>query len=193
MKIKLFVLCFLFLLIFTGCDKQNKDLPQVIMSIKPSEFSKETVDILKLFDNEIQFFDVQFNDTAKSYSITLWEYYDGEWHGDTESRGSIENVGNRIAIRLTENTYEFIHIDDRGHTKITSPSLQTDFTNTSAKIQWKVSQEETLELDKEKVIFAKVGTNNTVFSSSKLSENFKEIECEAGIAITLTVYGEELK
>ena len=32
-----------------------------------------------LFDDEIQFFDISFDETAKSYAVSIWVYRDGEW------------------------------------------------------------------------------------------------------------------
>ena len=49
------------------------------MYIKPSELSDETMEVLDLFDDEIQFFDISFDETVKSYAISVWVYRDGEW------------------------------------------------------------------------------------------------------------------
>ena len=52
------IICALFagLITFTLCAcSQDK---QLAMSIKPTEFSEETLAVLDLFDDEIQFFDI---------------------------------------------------------------------------------------------------------------------------------------
>ena len=41
------------------------------MYIKPSELSDETMEVLDLFDDEIQFFDISFDETVKSYAISV--------------------------------------------------------------------------------------------------------------------------
>lgn len=175
-----------------GCNNQNTQIKQPTMIIKPSEFSQETLDVLKLFDDEIQFFDIQLNDTAKSFTISIWEYKDGEWQDMGTSSGQTEFLGNKIAIKLTDTTYELYHIDENGHSSIKSPALDTSFENVTSTIKWKVDQEEILELNKEKIIYAKIGTNKNEFSTAGISTNFREVECDAGIVIALTIFDKEL-
>lgn len=175
-----------------GCNNQNTQIKQPAMIIKPSEFSQETLDVLKLFDDEIQFFDIQLNDTAKSFSISIWQYQDEQWNEIGTTSGQAEFLGDRIAVKVDETTYEIYHMDENGHSSIKSPALDLKFEETMARIQWKVDQEEILEINKEKIIYAKVGTNKTEFSTSIISTDFREIECDAGIAITLTIYDKEL-
>ena len=87
------------LLIFALCAcSQNK---QSAMYIKPSDFSEETQDVLSLFDDEIQFFDISFDETAKSYAVSIWVYRDGEWFEDGTRGVNIDHVTGRIAVRLT--------------------------------------------------------------------------------------------
>lgn len=175
-----------------GCNNQNTQINQHAMTIKPSEFSQETLDVLKLFDDEIQFFDIQLDDTAKSFSISIWQYQDEQWSEIGTTSGQAEFLGNRIAIRLDETTYEIYHMDENGHSSIKSPALDLKFEDTMAKIQWKIDQEEILKINEEKIIYAKVGTNKNEFSTSIISTDFREIECDAGIAITLTIFDKEL-
>lgn len=181
--------CFSFL---SGCNENVMEKNQVSMSIKPSEFSEETLDVLKLFDDEIQFFDIQLNDTAKSFSISIWQYQEDQWCEIGTSSGQAEFLGNRLAIRLDDATYEIYHMDENGHSSIKSPALDLKLEDTMAKISWKIDQEEILEINKEKVILAKIGTNKNEFSTSIISTDFREIECDAGIAITLTIFDKEL-
>lgn len=48
------------------------------MSIKPSEFSKETREVLELLKDELQFFDVSLDESAKYFKISVWVKRDGE-------------------------------------------------------------------------------------------------------------------
>lgn len=191
-KILSLILMITCLIMLFGCSNQNTQIKQPVMIIKPSEFSEETLDVLKLFDDEIQFFDVQLNDAAKSFSISIWQYQNEQWSEIGTSSGQAEFLGNRIAIRLDETSYEIYHMDENGHSSIKSPSLDLMFEDTMARIQWKVDQEEILEINEEKIIYAKVGTNKNEFSTSIISNDFREIECDAGIAITLTIFDKEL-
>ena len=46
----------------SGCEnKEDKG-----MYIRPSEFSEETREVLNLFDDEVQFFDIVLDETVKS-------------------------------------------------------------------------------------------------------------------------------
>ena len=45
---------------------------------------------------------------------------------------------------------------------------------------------------RQKTIYAKIGTNKNEFSTAGISTNFREVECDAGIAITLTIFDKEL-
>lgn len=191
-KMMAFVVMLTCFSLLSGCGGKVMEKNQESMHIKPSEFSEETLDVLELLDDEIQFFDIQLNDTAKSFSISIWQYQDDQWCEIGTSSGQAEFLGNRLAIRLDETTYEIIHIDENGHSSIKSPALDSKFEETMAKISWKIDQEESLEINKEKVILAKIGTNKNEFSTSIISSDFKEIECEAGIIITLTIFDKEL-
>jgi len=191
-KMMAFVMLLTCFFLLSGCGGKNLEKNQESMHIKPSEFSEETLDVLELLDDEIQFFDIQLNDTAKSFSISIWQYQDDQWCEIGTSSGQAEFLGNRLAIRLDETTYEIIHIDENGHSSIKSPALDSKFEETMAKISWKIDQEESLEINKEKVILAKIGTNKNEFSTSIISTDFKEIECDAGIIITLTIFDKEL-
>ena len=44
----------------------------------------------------------------------------------------------------------------------------------------------------EKVLFVKVGTNKNEVRTSVMSTDFREVECDTGIAITLTIFDKEL-
>ena len=95
-------------MIFSLCAcSQNK---QSGISIKPTEFSEETLEVLDLFDDEIQFFDISLDENVKSFESSVWVYRDGEWFEDGKTHGNNDFLGKRIAIRLTENSYELYNI-----------------------------------------------------------------------------------
>lgn len=66
------------LLSLCACSRNKRS----VMTIKPSEFSKETQEVLDLFDDEIRFFDISLDETVKSYTISVWVYRDGTWNED---------------------------------------------------------------------------------------------------------------
>ena len=181
--------CFSFL---SGCNGKAMEQSQSRMYIKPSAFSEETIEVLNLFKDEIHFFDIQLNETAKSFSISIWQYQDGQWNEIGSSSGQSEFLGNRIAIRFDDTDYEIYHMDENGHSSIKSPALDLKFEESMTKIWWTVDQEESLEINQEKVLFVKVGTNKNEVRTSVMSSDFREVECDTGIAITLTIFDKEL-
>ena len=65
-KITCMLLVGLLIFALCACSQNN----QSAMYIKPSDFLEETQDVLSLFDDEIQFFDISFDETAKSYAVS---------------------------------------------------------------------------------------------------------------------------
>ena len=166
-----------------GCSSQQ----QASMGIKPSEFSKETKEVLELFDDEIQFFDITLDDSVKSQSIVIWVYQNGEWNEAGRTEGETKFLSNRIAIRLTENSYDLYTMDENGHIKYSFPNLTSNFENSTATGGKIIDKEIPLELNKETPIWFKIGTDKDSMSVGDIMFNFRQIDCNAGIAITLTV------
>ena len=83
-------------------------------------------------------------------------------------------------------------MDENGHSSIKSPALDLKFEESMTKIWWTVDQEESLEINQEKMLFVKVGTNKNEVRTSVMSTDFREVECDTGIAITLTIFDKEL-
>lgn len=180
------------ILCLTGCSRDLTDLSekQDEMYIMPSQFSEETLEVLEVLDHEIQFFDISLNETAKSHTVSVWVYRDGQWHEDGKSYGETKFLGDRYAIRLTETSCELISMDENGHTRSTYPVLDTSFDKSMASAGWRLNEKQTVELNKEMPLWVMIGFKDGSFQVSDLKENFREIECEAGIAVTITVSDE---
>ena len=176
----------------SACTKDDNNTPTE-MIIKPSSFSKETTDVLKLFDDELQFFDITLNETAKSERITIWIYKDGEWVQAGHTTGAVNQLNRRIAIRLTETNYDLYSIEDTGYNKYSSSNLDTTFSESMGISRIRIDGETPIELNKEIPIVVKFGTDKDYMKVYDISEDFREYECNAGIAITLTVSDQEAK
>lgn len=174
----------------SACTKDDNNTPTE-MTIKPSSFSKETTDVLKLFDDEIQFFDITLNETAKSERITIWIYKDGEWVQAGHTTGAVNQLNRRIAIRLTDTNYDLYSIEDTGYNKYSSSNLDTTFSESMGISRIRIDGETPIELNKEIPIIVKFGTDKDYMKVYDISEDFREYECNAGIAITLTVSDQE--
>ena len=57
-------------LVLSACEKTE----QKVMYIKPSEFTEETREVLGLFDDEVQFFDIVLDETVKSETMLHIKY-----------------------------------------------------------------------------------------------------------------------
>ena len=160
------------------------------MYIKPSEFTEETREVLELFDDEVQFFDLVLDETVKSETITVWVYRDGEWQESGKTYGPVEKLERRIAIRLTEDSYELYSIDESGHVKYTSPNLNTTFDESIASISSRIEGETQLILNEETPLWIKIGSESSSMESYNVTEDFRIMDCNAGIVVTLTVSDE---
>lgn len=176
----------------SACTKDDNNTPTE-MIIKPSSFSKETTDVLKLFDDELQFFDITLNETAKSERITIWIYKDGEWVQAGHTTGAVNQLNRRIAIRLTDTNYDLYSIEDTGYNKYSSSNLDTTFSESMGISRIRIDGETPIELNKEIPIVVKFGTDKDYMKVYDISEDFREYECNEGIAITLTVSDQETK
>jgi len=160
------------------------------MTIKPSQFSKETQEVLKLFDDEILFLDYKVDETVKAYSINLWAYQNGEWIGNGATSGGFD-LGDRIALRLTDNSYDLYTIDETGHTKYGINDLGTDFSVCTSIASTRLTNPTSIELNKEIPLWVKIGTDKHGISIGEIHD-FRNSDCNAGVAITVTFYDKEL-
>ena len=178
------------LLIFTVCAcSQNK---QSAMYIKPSELSDETMEVLDLFDDEMQFFEIVFDETVKSYTISVWVYRNGEWVEGGMTGDNIDHLTWRIALRLTETGCDLYTIDEGGHIKYSVPTLETPFDESMGIGGTKIDREIPIALNKEIPIWVKIGTAANSMKIMDITDDFRNAECNAGVAITLTASDKEV-
>jgi len=176
------------LLVFTlsGCEnKEDKG-----MYIKPSEFSEETREVLNIFDDEVQFFDIVLDETVKSETITVWVYKNGVWEESGNTAGPVELLDRQIAIRLTENSYDLYSIDESGHVKYSYPDLDISFDESMGIIGSRVEGETKLILNEETPILMKIGSKSGSMENYNITEDFRTMDCDAGVVVTLTVSDE---
>ena len=156
------------------------------MYIKPCEFSKETTEILDLFDAELRFFDLSLDDTVKSTAITVWIYQNGEWVDYGGTYGNADHQTARIGIQLNESEYELYSIDEDGHTKYTLPFGEDIFAGSLSVSSTPIAEQTPIELNKEIPIWVKTGTDKNAMRVTDTTEDFRNADCSAGVAITFT-------
>lgn len=173
----------------SGCEnKEDKG-----MYIRPSEFSEETREVLNLFDDEVQFFDIVLDETVKSETITVWVYKNGIWKESGKTSGPVELLDRQIAIRLTENSYDLYSIDESGHVKYSCPDLDTSFDESMGILGSRVEGETKLILNEETPILMKLGSKSGNMENYNVTEDFRTMDCDAGIVVTLTVSDEVME
>ena len=178
------------LLIFALCAcSQNK--PSA-MCIKPSAFSEETQEVLSLFDDEIQFFDISFDETAKSYTISVWLYHDGEWSEGGATSGNVDHLTGKIAVRLTETDCDLYTIDENGHVKCSFPVTDTPFDESTGIGGTRIDRETPIALNQEIPLWVRVGTTANSMRVMDITDDFRNAACNAGFAVTITVSDKEV-
>ena len=164
-------------------------MQQAGMTIRPSEFSEETKEVLDLIDadDEIRFFDIKLDDSVKSCYMTLWVYKNGEWKEAGQTKLAAELPQARMAVRLTENNCDLYLGDGNGSSKYSVPVLEGNLEDSVSKLDQIVDSEIPLELNKETPVWVKIGTNANSIEIGGNMDDFRQIDCDAGIAVTFTV------
>lgn len=152
-------------------------------TIKPTEFSEETIKVLDLMDDEIMFFDYTVDETIKSTTIDAWVYKDGEWESVSRSYRNVSKADNQVAFRYIEPKFELYVIDETGHVKSTSPEMPVGFADTKHQISTRLQQPTKIALNTEIPLWVKIGNNDDRIS---IDDNFRDSNCTAGIAVTIT-------
>lgn len=163
-------------------DKNHIKVSDNTMIIQQSKFSEETQEVLQIIDNEIAFFDYEANETIKSKSIEVWTYKDGQWINSGGTHGDINPGKKRIAIRLNQYSGDIFEIDETGYTKYTYDNA-VDFSECTMQTNFRLTNPTNIEINKEITLWANLGTSKNALSSS---ENFREVDCDAGVAVTIT-------
>lgn len=186
-KVLISLITIIFVFSSSACTPQTK---QSELFIQPSTFSKETNDVLALFENEIQFFDVSLDDSAKYYKIALWTYQDGLWYENTSTSGETESFGNRIAVMLRNDCYDLYTIDKNGHNKYSAPITNTNFKDATMIGNVKIENQTPILLNTETPILLKIGTKQNSLREIDITKDFRDLACDMGVAVTLTVFDE---
>lgn len=163
---------------------------QTAMSITPTAFSEETLDVLELLGDDIQFYDLSLDGSVKSFALSLWVYRDGEWFEDGRMYGGSDTLGRRIAIRQTETSVDLYSISETGREKCSYQALDTPFEESLGIAGTKIDGKTQIELNRALPIWVKVGTASNRMEVLDITQDFREMECNAGIAVTLTLSDE---
>ena len=180
-----FLIIMLLAMLLTACGSKQKEAAQSeTMVIKPSEFSEETKEVLKILDDEISFFDYSVDETIKSMRIDIWAYKDGKWIGVGNTFGNLKESDGRIAVRINDASYDIFDIDETGYVKSSFESI-IDFNKSKTKTSSSLSQPTEIELGKEISLWVKLGFDTAKAVSTGTAGDFRESDCDSGLAVTV--------
>lgn len=179
------VLAIFLILITLSLSACTSPANQNTMSIRPSQFSKETQEVMKIFDDEVIFFDCNLNESVKYFSINLWAYQDGKWVSKGNTSGGIELLDNRIALRLMDNHFDLYTIDESGYCKYSADDIGTDFSVSTSILSKKITNPVPIELNIEIPLWVKIGTDKHGISLGE-AYDFRNADCNSGVALTVT-------
>lgn len=154
------------------------------MEVAPAKFSKETKEVLDLFENEITFLDYKVDETVKSILIQIWTYENGEWKQGPAAYDDVHSKQGRLALNITEYEYNIHWMKDSGHSKIGCPA-SVDFKGLSTASGF-LDDTNKIELNKEIILWSCIGSggNNELYL---IKDNFRENtgDYDAGIVATI--------
>lgn len=171
-----------------GCSMQKAEL-----SVAPSSFSRETTEVLRPFQSELQFVDLTLNEDAKQWKISLWSYRDGEW----ECQGSVVDEikpgtqSLRFAVRLTSEECTFYTMDGTKPSSISFEKIDSDFEQTQTVIDQRIEQKTPFAIGEEVTLWAKLGVDGQQVEAGDLTKDFRSFPCTAGAAVSMTILDEE--
>lgn len=171
-----------------ACSMQKPEL-----SVAPSSFSRETTEVLRPFQSELQFVDLKLNEDAKQWKISLWSYRDGEWkcQGSVvdEIKPGIQSL--RFAVRLTTKECDLYLIDENGFSKASYSSIGTNFEQTQTVMDQRIEEKTPFAIGEEVTLWAKLGVDGQQIEAGDLTKDFRSCPCTAGAAVTVTILDEE--
>lgn len=163
------------------------------LSVAPSSFSRETTEVLRPFQSELQFVDLSLNEDAKQWKISLWSYRDGEW----KCQGSVVDEikpgaqSLRFAVRLTTEECTFYTMDGTGPSSISFEKIDSDFEQAGSEIGRRIEEKTPFAIGEEVTLWAKLGVDGQQIEAGDLTKDFRSCPCTAGAAVTVTILDEE--
>lgn len=186
-RIRAWVLLLLLALTLMGCTRDEG----AVNTIWPHEFAEETQDVLRLFGDDLVFFDYAVDNTINYAAIRAWFYRDGEWKANVISHGEADDRRECMAVYVREDGYDlFRDIDADGFVRSGYSGVDTDFSKADGGIMTtRLSNATPIQEGEEITLFARLGYERESDQASVVMESpmdFRRADCVAGMAITIT-------
>ncbi|MDD4844813.1 MAG: hypothetical protein PHU31_10890 [Anaerotignum sp.] len=190
MKKMLLLLALIIAILLSACG--NSGVNDSGMTIRPSKFSEETQGVLKIFEDEMVFLDYTVDETVKYFSVNIWWYKNGEWVADGKLSDSIDYLSNRIGIRLKESGIEVFSLEENGdYTKYGFFQDETVFFDSNVATTH-ISNPTPISLNEEIPLWIKFGMDKSG-KLIRISDDFKKLDCNGGVAVTVTFSDKEVE
>ena len=177
------------LLVGCGTGEQAKQKTVEPMTIRPAVFSEETQKVLDILDDEVMFFTYATDETVQSMALDIWFYENGEWVSAGAVKGEQAAVEQDIVLRVKDAEIDVIQVRDDGQSKYTFP-VTTEFTTAQMTVEDRLMVTEDIAVGEEIVLFSKVSTDDT---SIRSEVDFREMDCTAGLAVTVKFFAETVE
>ena len=175
-------------LLLTGCGAKEFVGTETVkpMTIRPTVFSEETQRVLDILDDEVMFFTYATDETVQSMALDIWFYEDGEWNNAGAVKGGQESVTQDIVLRIKDTEIDVIQVHEYGQSKYTYP-VTMEFTAAQMTVEDRLQITEDIVVGEEIVLYSKVSTDDT---SIRSETDFRDMDCTAGMAVTVTFSAE---
>ncbi len=187
-KLLSLILSAMLLFSLTACSDNES------MYIKESEFSSETLEIISLFDGDLQFFDLKVDDSVKSYTVSVHNFEDGNWVVTGNMYGNFTSDEVRLGVLLNYDNCTIFLMDDSGYSSYYQEDLNTDFSSSLSIGGAILSTQQSLELNKETAVMLSIGSLSDSMSIYEISEDFRSryTDINTGLVVTITLSEEEV-
>ncbi len=179
MKKRLLPLLLTVILCLTSCSGSSSQ-----MTVKPSQFSEETQEVLQIIDDEIVFFDYQVSDLIRSISVDIWKFEHGQWVNAGKSYGNLAAKEGRLAVRLINGSWDIFFINEDGNSKASYKGAP-DFSSAAAQAGYRLTQPTEIEPGKAITLWSELGFDESA-AVNQATSNFRDSNCTMGTAATVT-------
>lgn len=162
------------------------------MTVEPAELSEETQCVMEMLDEEILFWDCDLDESIRSCSVRLWKCEDGQWKDVGGMYGEIHHEDTRIGLRMSEDKWDLYEWNENGYTRYRQESAEMDFSDFSNVFSTKLSTKTTFLPEEELTLWMKLAGNNSRISATA-DGDFRNSNCDAGMAVTVTFFTHEIE
>lgn len=172
------ILCLLLLL--CGCRKQQQTPANVVF---PAQLEEETESILSVISPDTLLFDYKVDESIKSFRLELWKLEETGWESNGAVHGNLSAQQGRLGISYNDGNFAMIEFTDTG-SSTSSYTVDGGFTSEQMIGTSKLAQETEIIPEQEIALWVKVGTEKNALSM--VLEDFRLLDCESGLAVTVT-------